>query len=290
MANATLFRSLIGALISKPDVRNEAGGRAYARPPRQALAQLSATGCLNATFYATDQTQLERVLDLSGQVPPEFVARTAIYCRERGYMKDMPALLLAVLSRRDPALMDAVFDRVIDSPRVLRTFVQIVRSGAAGRKSLGSAPKRAVRRWLERRSDAALFAASVGNAPSLADVVKMVHPKPATPEREALYGYLTGKDVAAERLPSIVRRFEAFKAGDRTAVPDLPFQMLTSLGLTSAEWAEVARRASWQTIRMNLNTFARHGVFDDPAMAAQIAGRLADRSAIAGARAFPYQL
>ena len=57
-------------------------------------------------------------------------------------MKDMPALLLAELSRRDPALMDRVFDRVVDSPRMLRTFVQIVRSGATGRKSLGSAPKR----------------------------------------------------------------------------------------------------------------------------------------------------
>ena len=88
--------------------------------------------------------------------------------------------------------MDLAFDRVIDSPRMLRTFVQIVRSGATGRKSLGSAPKRCVRRWLTQRTDAALFAASVGNAPSLADVVKMVHPKPGSPEREALYGYLIG--------------------------------------------------------------------------------------------------
>ena len=66
--------------------------------------------------------------------------------------------------------MDRVFDRVIDSPRMLRNFVQIVRSGATGRKSLGSVPKRCVQRWLDQRTDAALFAASVGNAPSLADV------------------------------------------------------------------------------------------------------------------------
>ena len=63
---------------------------------------------------------------------PEFVAKTAVYCRERGHMKDMPALLLAALSRRDPSLMDRAFDRVIDSPRMLRNFVQIVRSGATG--------------------------------------------------------------------------------------------------------------------------------------------------------------
>ena len=81
-----------------------------------------------------------------------------------------------------------------------------------------------MQRWLERRSDEALFAASVGNDPSLADVIRMVHPKPATPARAALYGYLMGGDDAAA-LPAIVRQFEAFKAGETLhragrAVPD----------------------------------------------------------------------
>src|SRR5215472_4851786 len=176
MANRTLFQSLVGALIPATNARNDEGAPAYALSPQHAIAQYAATGCLNTTFYASAEEQLDHVLDLCGQVTPEFIAKTAIYCRERGYMKDMPALLLASLSRRDPKLMDQVFDRVIDTPRMLRTFVQIVRSGATGRKSLGTAPKRCVRRWLERREDAAVFAASVGNAPSLTDIVRMVHP------------------------------------------------------------------------------------------------------------------
>jgi 60 kDa SS-A/Ro ribonucleoprotein len=290
MANTTLFRSLVGALIPRTNAKNEAGGPAYLRSPEQALAQLAVTGCLNATFYASAEGQLDRVLDLSGRVGPEFVAKTALYSRRHGFMKDMPALLLAALSRRDPALMDRVFDRVVNSPRMLRTFVQIVRSGATGRKSLGSAPKRCVRRWLDQRTDAALFAASVGNAPSIADVVKMVHPTPKTREREALYGYLMGRDVTFESLPALVRQFEAFKAGERAEVPDVPFQMLTAVGLNRREWAQVARRGSWQMLRMNLNTFARHGVFDEPGMTDHVAGRLRDSSEIARARAFPYQL
>jgi len=290
MANTTLFRSLVGALIPRADARNEAGGPAFSLPPQHALAQYAATGCLNTTFYASAGQQLDRVLELSGRVTPEFVAKTAVFCRERGYMKDMPALLLAALSRRDPTLMDRAFDRVVDSPRLLRTFVQIVRSGATGRKSLGSAPKRCVRRWLDQRTDAALFAASVGNAPSLVDVVKMVHPKPSTRARAALYGYLMGREVAIESLPVLVQQFEAFKAGDRLEVPDVPFQMLTALGLSRREWCEIARRGSWQMIRMNLNTFARHGVFDEPAMTDLLAARLRDGSEIARARVFPYQL
>ena len=290
MANPTLFRSLMGALIPKATGRNEAGAPAFLRTPEQALAQFAATGCLNETFYANAEDQLRSVLDFSARVDPQFVARTAIYSRRRGFMKDMPALLLADLSRRDPALMDRVFDRVVDSPRMLRTFVQIVRSGATGRKSLGSAPKRCVRRWLDQRTDAALFAASVGGAPSIADVVKMVHPKPATREREALYGYLTGRNVALESLPALARQFEAFKAGDRTEVPDVPFQMLTATALNRAEWVQVARRGSWQMVRMNLNTFARHGVFEEAGMTEHIAERLRDVSEIARARVLPYQL
>ena len=66
--------------------------------------------------------------------------------------------------------------------------------------------------------------------------------------------------------------------------------MLASAGLSAREWAQVARRVSWQTLRMNLNTFARHGVFDEPEMTSQIAARLRDASVIARASVFPYQL
>lgn len=66
-----------------------------------------------------------------------------------------------------------------------RNFVQILRSGVVGRKSLGSRPKRLVQGWLNSRTDAQLLRASVGNDPSLADVLKMVRPKPETPERAA---------------------------------------------------------------------------------------------------------
>ena len=290
MANSTLFSPLMGEMIPMATTRNEAGGLAHERTPEQALAQYAATGCLHTTFYASDAEQLDRVLDLAGRVPAAFVAQAAIYCRQRGQMKDAPALLLASLSRRDPALFERAFDRVVDSPRMLRTFVQIIRSGVTGRKSLGSAPKRCLRRWLEQRSDAAVFAASLGRDPSLADVVRLAHPKPASPAREALYGYLLDRNPDPARLPELVRQFEAFKDGTLSDVPDVPFQMLTGLELDRSAWCAIARAASWQTTRMNLNTFARHGVFSDGELAEAVAARLRDPEAISKARAFPYQL
>lgn len=290
MANKTLFSTLVGKLLPKADTINEAGGIAHAMPPKLALAQYAATGCLNNTFYASAEEQLATVLDLCRTVEPEFIARTALYARSAGHMKDLPALLCAALATRGPGLLSEVFDRVIDDGRMLRNFVQIVRSGVTGRKSLGTLPKRLILQWLERQSDDRLFRASVGNDPSLADVVRMVHPKPATAVRAALYGYLIGRPHVAADLPDLVRQYEAFKNGESKVVPDVPFQMRTSLPLTADDWKAIARNAPWQMTRMNLNTFLRHGVFDDAELTLQIALRLCDPTLIGKAKAFPYQL
>lgn len=290
MANKTLFKSLIGKLMPATDALNEHRAPAYALSPKHQLAQYAATGCLNTTFYASADEQLAKVLEVCADIDPEFIAQTAVFCRERGYLKDLPALLCAVLSVKDRTLLSAIFPRVIDNAKMLRNFVQIMRSGTVGRKSLGSGPKRLVREWLDARDPAALFRASVGQAPSLTDIVKMVHPKPKDASREALFGYFIGREYAAEALPEVVRNFEAFKKKESQDIPDVPFQMLTALELGTAEWTAIARRAPWQMTRMNLNTFARHGVFGQPGMAELVADRLRDPKAIAKARVFPYQL
>ena len=299
MANKSLFQTLAGKLLPQTDAVNHELGRAYLFTAKHALAQYAATGCLNHTFYATADEQLAKVLELAGQVDAAFVAKTAIWARERGFMKDMPAVLVAALSVLDANLMAKAFPRVVDNGKMLRNFVQVLRSGQVARKSLGTRPKKLVQQWLSARTDEQLFKDSVGNAPSLADVVKMVHPKPATDARRALYGWLLGKPHDASQLPQLVKDFEAFKvqaamheAGGpkHLEVPDVPFQMLTALELGKAEWTAIAKKAGWQMTRMNLNTFARHGVFEDAFMVNTIANRLKDESLIRKARAFPYQL
>jgi 60 kDa SS-A/Ro ribonucleoprotein len=165
-----------------------------------------------------------------------------------------------------------------------------MRSGTVGRKSLGSLPKKLVQEWFVSREAGEIFKNSIGNEPSLADVIKMVHPKPATQEHESLYGYLIDKKHTAEQLPEIVREFEAYKKGARMTVPKVPFQMLTALELGEEEWREIARNASWQMTRMNLNTFARHGVFKEHAMTKKIAQRLASEDEVRKSKVFPYQL
>src|SRR5271166_4196189 len=110
MANKGLFASL-KSLLPRTDARNEEGAVAYQLPPKQALAQLAATGCFNGTFYAQAEDQLATLLALVNQVEENvFLAKLAVYSRERAFMKDMPTALLLVLSKRDPALFRSIFE------------------------------------------------------------------------------------------------------------------------------------------------------------------------------------
>jgi 60 kDa SS-A/Ro ribonucleoprotein len=292
MANKNVFKTGTAAKVKKVDATNDAGGKAYSVTDEHALAQYAVTGTFNDSFYTDANTQLERVVKLTENVDPTFIAKCAIYARKSGFMKDMPAFLCAVLAAKgETVLLKSIFDTVIDNGKMLKNFVQIIRSGVTGRKSLGTASKNLVKNWINNRSDEKLFGDSVGNDPSLADVIKMVHPKPANKSREAFYSYLIGKDnYSKSSLPKIVKEFEKYKKDKSGDIAGIPFQLLTSLDLKSEDWSNIAANANWHMTRMNLNTFNRHGVFDDSKMVTTIADRLKDADTIRKVKVFPYQL
>ena len=289
MANTTLFQSIKNC-FTKTDTHNEAGGIAYTLTPKQQLAQLAATGCLNNTYYADAQSQLDQVLKLAESLDAEFIAKTAVYARQKGFMKDMPALLLAVLAQKDVNMLARVFDQVVDNGKMLRNFAQIIRSGAVGRKSFGNRPKKLMQTWLLTATEKQLLNAAVGNSPSLADVVKMVHPKPREAWRAAWFAWLIGKPYDREALPPITRAFEDYKQSREGELPNVPFQMLTALDLNSGDWEQIALNGSWQQVRQSLNTFLRHEVFEKGRNIKMVAEKLRDETAIARARVLPYQL
>lgn len=290
MANKNLFASALSRFLPRADTVNQAGGSAYAYGPEAKLAQLAATDTLSDGFYSSAETQLADVVLAAKDVDPEWVAKCAVYARQSGAMKDMPALLAAYLTMADPDLSVRVFKRVIDNGRMLRTFVQIMRSGQVGRASLGSRPKRLVREWLEQASMAQLMQAATGNDPSLSDIVKMVHPAPANAERRAFYGWLIGKPYDVAALPAEIADFEAWKRSPSGELPPVPFEWLTAYPLSPEQWGQLATRMGWQALRMNLNTLARNGAFAVDGVTEAVAARLADSQAIARVRPMPYQL
>lgn len=302
MANKTLFSGQ-RSQFPRADIRNEAGGRAYRLAPKHALAQLAATGVFNGAFYATAQTQLDDLCGLIAQVDDDlFLAKLAVYARERAFMKDMPAALLLALSKRDTKLTHQIFDRVVDNGRVLRTLLQMIRSGQFGRKSLSASLQRAFQRWLNEASDAKLLSASIGANPSLRDVLRLARPTPKDNARRALFGWLTDKEVAkwapatGDDLPALVRQLVAYRKAETAAaqakiIRDLTvrWDLLADAALGPEVWKEMARQMGPQALRMNLNTLLRHEVLKDDEMVRYVAQRLGNPHEVRRSRQFPYQ-
>lgn len=272
---------------------NKSGSVAYELSTKAALAQYVMTGALCQTMQGkktTEDQTLTKVIDLASKVDSSFIAKLAVYARQFGYMKDMPALLAAILATRDIKALERIFNKVIDNPKILRKFVKLIRSGKLGRKSLGTAPKRLIKNYFENLTDIQLFKANVGNDPTLQDIIKLTHPCPKDDSRNAMFGYLLGKLYDKNKLCPLVNSFEEFKSDMSLPIPNVPFEMLTALPLTDDNWKTIAMNATWRQTKMNLNTFLRHNCFNDSSIVDTIADRLKDVELIASSKVFPYEL
>lgn len=295
MANKALFSTTTKAKT----ITNEAGGKAYAYSDKHALAQLACTNTFNGTFYTDATTSLEKVKELVNKLKnnPKFIAQVAIYARDNAYMKDMPAYLVAYLATlSEPKLFRDTFARVITNARMLRTFVQIARSGQVGKKvNLScSSVRKAINKWFQEKTSDYIFKNSLGNDPSFKDIIKLARPKPENSEKEALYQYLTESKVQdkVHNLPLIVKQFENFKKTKEGAVPRLDFRMLDSI-LSKEQFKELWTNQisnGWQMVRMNLNNMQKYGVFNDKNNLQLVVNKLKDAEQIANAKVFPYQL
>ena len=300
MANTTLFNT---SKFTAADSTNSAGGPAYLLEKKHALAQLAVTGCFNGTYYDGAAAQLNKLMDLCAAISDnEFIGKLAIYSREKAFMKDMPAALLAILSGRDLVIFHKVFDRIIDNGRMLRTFFQMIRSGKFGRKSLSHSLQRAFQRWFNNASVMQIINSSVGNDPSLRDVLRLARPTPIDNKRRALFGWVADKpadqwvpakpnDIADEVMDLVYFRLAPNDERQIAHLKKWPFRwdLLVGNARSSSVWKEIARQMSPQALRMNLNTLLRHRVFDEDEMVNYVAARIVDVEEIKRSRQFPYQ-
>lgn len=314
MANKNVFSTKTSRRTVRPtDTTNRAGGRAYKLTDAEVLCQYVVTSTFSDVYYASAGEQLEEVKRVCKAVKPTLVAKAAVYGREEGKMKDVPAFLCAYLaSIGEIKLLRKIFPRVINNPKMLLNFVQIIRSGVTGRKSFGSAVKRMIQDWITKRRGNQLFLASIGYSdPSLADVVKMVHPRPTSQEQSALFAYLLGgkldgadpemvvrknskgevvQEYPFTDLPPLTQEFEWFKFDNSLPLPDMDYRSLTNCKLTKDHWKQIAKNMPWNTLRMNLNVLARNGVFEDDSVTDYVARKLTNEQEIERWSVFPYQL
>ncbi len=278
--------------IAPADTINRAGGQAYSLDSEEALARYAVTGTFNDTYYVGCNDQLEEVEKLAGKCSSHFIAQLAVYSREEAKMKDVPAYLLAVLvARNEHELIRRIFHRVCNNSKVLFGFIRIIRSGAVGRKSFGTVTKRLIQDWIRSKPDKSLYLASVGHSnPSMADAIKMVHPKPRDEQQSNMLAYLLDKEYDKDLLPYDIQVFEELKNGEGTKIPDVPFRALTNCDLSKEQWREIALNMPWNTLRQSLVLLGRRGVFGSDAVAEELAQHLGNAEEVRNWNAFPFEL
>ncbi len=307
--NATLSAlSGVGRQSSEDHV-NRAGAPSHRRSLQERVLGVLSTGTLGDTYYASREELAKEAVDViteAREVCPHFLARALVWAREEGMMKTLPVLGLVILSAggRNKDLFEQAFPRVVKTPDDLRFFTATALSGKIhGRKGLGGMTVEPVRKFLTGMSE--YHAVKYGSANStdvtLADIIRLAHPKPASPEVAERLGWLIRGNKAMGANLALNPQIRAFESLKRAPAEDrqleliregrLPFEVVVpSLKkMTPAIWSELLQQAPYMNLLRNLVTFTRHGVFQNEDNVRLAVAKLTNPNAIQRSRVLPFR-
>lgn len=310
MENITTFVESIRTANLNPKTHlNRAGAPSFYRDLKEQVVQILITQTLSNTFYASAQELGQEAMEVllkARSECPEFLAKALVYARNKGLLRTMPVLGLAVLSgsRQAKEHFLAVFNQVVRTPDDLRTFVVLCKSGVIpGRNGLGGMTRDAVASWLENLSEyhAVKYGSAASREITLRDILRLAHPKPQNEALAERFGYLVkGKEGLRESvaLNPQIRALEALKKATTEEETlnlirqgKLPFEVvLPSVKATSpAIWSALLHNAPYFNLLRNLVTFTRHGVFQNEEEVGYAVTRLTDPVAVQRSKVMPFR-
>lgn len=145
-------------------------------------------------FYEKGSTHGARVRDLVPRCRPEEVARLAVECRTKMYLRHMPLFLVRELARTkgNGGLVADTLATVIERPDELAEYLAIYWAGQADKDkdSLSAGSKRGLARALKKFDASTLAKYDREHEYKLKDVLRLVHAKPDNKEQGEVFGKL----------------------------------------------------------------------------------------------------
>lgn len=280
--------------------KNSAGGRAVSLSSEEGLAKIICVGMLGDKMTLVDeQSLISSIENLLPQCREEFIAKLAIYAKNQAKMKDVSSYLLAYLASIQSKYGPKVFSEIITDVSVLKKFIKFVRSGKTSRKSFGTSYKKLIQNYLDSRSDSQLFRESIGNDPSMSDIIKMVHPKPDSLNRDALYSYFVGKIDGTDKhqhLPSEVLEYISFCKNpiaygqEIGKIPQTNIMHVMSHKLSLKQWESVALKMSFNQLIKNLVVLLEHGVFKNEKVLMHVYEKISSKEEAMRSNQLPYSI
>lgn len=191
--------------------------------PMQALRR-SVMSCLlwEREFYEDGEEIAQRIARLAGEVPVGELAALAVEVRKAGHLRHVPLLLLSVLAERGAgtALVSRTIAETISRADELAELLAVhaARNKVAPtalKPVLSAQMKRGLAAALAKFDEYGLAKYDRANAIRLRDVIRLAHPKPASPEQAALWkraidGELVTPDTWEVALSGGADKREAF--------------------------------------------------------------------------------
>lgn len=168
-------------------------------------------------FYEGGKDHAKRITDLIAQVKPEAVAALAVEAREQMHLRHAPLFLVRELARvkGNGTLVAETLARVIQRPDEIAEYVALYYGGK--RQPISAGSKRGLQTAFAKFNRYSLSKyRSEGKSVKLADVLRMVRPKPEGDEQAALWkelrtGTLTSADTWETELSAGKDKRETFE-------------------------------------------------------------------------------
>lgn len=174
---------------------NHEGAKAYKMSSELELYAFVCTSTLSPTFYEPRVAhQMARLRELIGKCSPLFVAKLAVYAREKMYLRTIPLVLVVELAKRHKgtSLISKTVERIIQRADELTEILALYqaandRSGVKTLNKLSNQIKKGVAAAFNKFDEYQFAKYNRDGIVSLKDALFLTHPSPKTPKQQEVF-------------------------------------------------------------------------------------------------------
>lgn len=183
--------------------RNHEGAAAYAMSPEMELYSSVVTASFNDQFYETGDERMNRLYELIAQVDPVFVAKLAIYAREKMYLRSVPLAMAVLLGfhHSGDALVSTTVRRVVqradEITELLACYAKINYRGHTKKlHQLSKQIQKGLAQAFNKFDEYQFAKYDRKGAVTLRDALFLVHPKAKDEAQQLLFNKIAQRELA----------------------------------------------------------------------------------------------
>jgi len=245
------------------------------------------TASLSNKFYEKQEKTLARIVELISKTDPRFVAKLAIYTREKMYLRSIPMVLaveLAKVHRGDSLVKDTV-NRVIqraDEITEMLAYYQLS-NAREGEKKLNKLSKQVQKGIAASFNKFDEYQFAKYNRPSdvtLKDALFLTHPKASSDEQQALFNKIVNDALEVPYTWEV----ELSRLGQATYENDA-----AKKAAFTAKWEELidSGKLGYMALMRNMRNILQANV--SSLHARKVATRLADAHQVSRSKQLPFR-